>query len=194
MSDVVACDRGLTGIYRVSPSNVDRDANESRFRISFRLAGFHLAISPPAAPGGDGCGDTRSAPVQPVSNRRAAKHPGRRGFLRVGQRANRSPVSFRMQFAVEESMHSALPCDPFSGGLSGDSATGLFPTADRALPAFRGPRRLSRSKPMKTALSRVCSGSHEPVYQRFHGARQRVWERSAGPIGAQIWTRYLACR
>lgn len=129
-----------------------------------------------------------------LSNRRAAKHPGRRGFRRVGERANRSPLSFRVHFAIGESMHSALPRDPFSGGLSGDSDTGLFPTADRALPAFRGPRRLSRSKPMKTTLSRVCSGSHEPVYQRFHGARQRVWERSAGPIGAQIWTRYLACR
>ncbi|ETZ42380.1 hypothetical protein L837_4631 [Mycobacterium avium MAV_061107_1842] len=182
----------------MSPSNVDWDANESRFRISFRLAGFHLAISPPAAPGGDGCGDTRSAPVQPAVQPVVQPACGKTsGSARISARwSARQPVAgfLSRDFAIGESMHSALPCDPFSGGLSGDSATGLFPTADRALPAFRGPRRLSRSKPMKTTLSRVCSGSHEPVYQRFHGARQRVWERSAGPIGAQIWTRYLACR
>ncbi|AFC54017.1 hypothetical protein OCQ_25050 [Mycobacterium paraintracellulare] len=32
---MIECDRGLTGIYRVSPSNVDWDADASRFRIAF---------------------------------------------------------------------------------------------------------------------------------------------------------------
>lgn len=33
---------------------------------------------------------------------------------------------------------------------------------------------------MRTTLSRVCSGSHEPPHQRFHGARRCVWEPRRG--------------
>lgn len=33
---------------------------------------------------------------------------------------------------------------------------------------------------MKTTLSRVCSGSHEPPHQRLHGARRCVWEPRRG--------------
>ncbi|RAU94084.1 hypothetical protein DQP58_15005 [Mycobacterium colombiense] len=63
------CDRGLTGIYRVSPSNVDWDANASRFGITFRLRNFatrhQRAATGPAYPLSD-------RPTPRVGKRQAA--------------------------------------------------------------------------------------------------------------------------